>query len=493
MKKRSLSILLSAVIVLSLVMPISAQQPVNDDLKNAEEIISEESDLEALDYSQSENWIACGVGDDKDVDVFWICPSISGNGVGNVELNQSNKALYAREYSFEKTIYQDVGRMYAPYYRQMGLLGYKTSSKDEYLENAYADIANAFEYYLENENNGRPLILAGFSQGADMCYRLMENYYGGNSERAVKLRKGLVAAYTIGWALTDDMVEDYPQLVRATGEKDTGVIVSWECEDDRYPTISDNIVIPAGEKMLSINPLNWKTDSTSANKSLNDLTVITGRETKYYNNYCGGYLDEDRGCLKVTDLTETYKLLPFLKEGSLHLYDLQFFYGAHKENVAVRTEAYLNSEEDTTDSENTMKTVCINGYTISYPASVSFNGKRLKIDKNSISVTASDGTKVAVKKVKFKNNKKAGDATFIIKKLDSKDKTVRKALKNSSLTFKINPFNVYDSSLIVKEKTGKYLKIQVGDKKVKAKYGKDYTMDGNTYVFTSNFSGRVTK
>ncbi|MCR4743933.1 MAG: hypothetical protein K5894_01735, partial [Lachnospiraceae bacterium] len=278
------------------------------------------------------------------------------------------------------------------------------------------------------------------------------------------------------------------------GEKDTGVIVSWECEDDRYPTISDNIVIPAGEKMLSINPLNWKTDSTSANKSLNDLTVITGRETKYYNNYCGGYLDEDRGCLKVTDLTETYKLLPFLKQGSLHLYDLQFFYGAHKENVSVRTEAYLNAqEEDTTDSENGMKTVYSNGYTISYPASVSFNGKRLKIDKNSISVTSSDGTKVAVKKVKFKNNKKAGNATFIIKKLDSKDKTVRKALKNTTLTFKVNPFNVYDASLIVKEKEGKYLKIKIGNKKVKAKYGKDYKMDGNSYIFSGNFSGKITK
>ncbi len=493
MKKRSFTILLSAILTLSALAPVSAQPVEYDNVQHTEEIISVESDLESLDYSQSENWIACGTGDDKDVDVFWICPSISGNGADNVELNQSNKKLFDREYSFEKTIYEDVGRMYAPYYRQIGLLGYKTSEKDEYLNNAYADIADAFEYYIENENDGRPLILAGFSQGADMCYRILENFYGGDSAKAVSLRKGLVAVYAIGWALTDDMIDEYPQLVPAKGEKDTGVVVSWECEDDRYATISGNIVIPEGEKMHAINPLNWNTDSVSADKSLNDLTVLTGKVNRYYKNYCGAYLDDTRGCLKVTDLTDTFKLLPFLKEGSLHLYDLQLFYGNHKQNVAVRTAAYLEAQKkETTFSENELKTVYVNGYTISYPASLSFTGKKLKINKDNIKVTSQDGTKIAVKQLKFKNNKKAGDATFIIKKLDSKDKTIKKALKNTTLTFKVTPFNISDTSLIVKKKEGKYLKIKIGNKKIKAKYGRDYRMDGNTYVFTGNFTGNIT-
>ena len=42
---------------------------------------------------------------------------------------------------------------------------------------AYKDVSDAFAYYLENENDGRPIILAGFSQGADMVYRLMEEYF----------------------------------------------------------------------------------------------------------------------------------------------------------------------------------------------------------------------------------------------------------------------------------------------------------------------------
>ena len=62
---------------------------------------------------------------------------------------------------------------------------------------AYDDIAEAFRYYLENENKGRPIVLAGFSQGADMCYRLLADYFGTED-----MQEKLVAVYALGWPCT---------------------------------------------------------------------------------------------------------------------------------------------------------------------------------------------------------------------------------------------------------------------------------------------------
>ena len=78
--------------------------------------------------------------------------------------------------------------MYAPYYRQMALNGYKldTAECERRLAIAYKDVSDAFAYYLENENNGRPIMLAGFSQGSDMVYRLMEEYFGSLRKRFLR-------------------------------------------------------------------------------------------------------------------------------------------------------------------------------------------------------------------------------------------------------------------------------------------------------------------
>lgn len=65
--------------------------------------------------------------------------------------------------------------------------------QETWLELAYRDISAAFSWYLEHENQGRPIILAGFSQGADMCYRLLQEYFGDE-----ELYARLVAVYAIG-------------------------------------------------------------------------------------------------------------------------------------------------------------------------------------------------------------------------------------------------------------------------------------------------------
>ena len=127
----------------------------------------------------------------------------------------------------------------------------------------------------------------------------------------------------------------------AQGENDTGVIISFNSEAEG---IEDTIMVPKGQKTLGINPLNWKTDSTLADKSLNKgacFTRYSGEIKKELPQLTGAYLDEDRGTLIVTDITPSDYSNSLFPDGVYHLYDYQFFYRNLQENVATRLACFL--------------------------------------------------------------------------------------------------------------------------------------------------------
>jgi hypothetical protein len=208
-----------------------------------------------------------------------------------------------------------------------------------YLEMAYRDVAAAFEYYFENRNNGRPIILAGFSQGSQLLLMLLEEYFD-DAEYSEKL----VAAYCIGWRVTEADLTKYPHLKMAQGEDDIGVIISFNSEAEG---VEDSIIVPNGTKTLGINPLNWKTDSTLADKSLNKgacFTKYSGAIKRETPALTGAYLDAERGTLRVTDIDPSDYSGSLFPDGVYHLYDYQFFFRNLQENVSVRLDGYLENK-----------------------------------------------------------------------------------------------------------------------------------------------------
>ena len=293
----------------------------------------------APDYSDAANWAYLETENtDKTADVFFICPSVYGGSddACNMSLSDADtKESFVGAINMEKGIYDADSRFFAPYYRQIGLNVYDMPEADRepYLETAYADVRDAFLYYMDNYNEGRPIVLAGFSQGADMCLRLMKDLFDDEA-----LTDQLVACYAIGWRITEEDVAEYPQLKMATGESDTGVIVSFNSEAE---DITDSLMIPEGTKTYAINPLNWKTDSTPADKSLNlgaCFTDYSGEITSEIPELTGAYIDETRGALKVPDVSpEDYPAgLSIFTDGVYHLYDYQFFYRNLQDNVQTR-------------------------------------------------------------------------------------------------------------------------------------------------------------
>ena len=299
------------------------------------------------DYSLEENWAYCETEDtEKEADVFFICPTVYGGTEDNFNMemdDEESRESFLGATNMEKGIYDENSRFFAPYYRQAGLNAYELSEEERepYLASAYEDISAAFDYYMEEYNEGRPIILAGFSQGGDLCIRLLKDKFDDE-----ELNDQLVACYAIGWRVTEEELEEYPQLKFAQGEDDTGVIIAFNSESE---DVTSSLIIPEGTKTLCINPLNWKTDETPADKSLNKgacFTDYSGEITEEIPELTGAYIDPVRGALKVTDVTpEEYPAsLSIFEDGVYHLYDYQFFYRNLQENVNVRTEAYLNAD-----------------------------------------------------------------------------------------------------------------------------------------------------
>lgn len=304
---------------------------------------------EGIDYSDMSNWAYWNEGEDKDADLFFICPTVDMGKDGNFNAdvqNEKYRQSFVGAINMELGIYDEVASVYAPYYRQATFPVYNLDKdkQEEYLSLAYEDIKNAFIYYAENTDASRPLILAGFSQGADLAIRLMKDLFD-----EPKYQRRLVAAYCIGWKLTEDEVAQFPHLKPAEAEADTGVIVAFNSEDK---DITTSLIVAENEKTYSINPLNWKADSQMADKSLNMgacFTDYSGNIKEEIPNLTGAYIDEKRGTLKVTDIAKEDYPGKLFEDGIYHLYDYQFFFRNLQENVKTRLNAYNDKYADRID------------------------------------------------------------------------------------------------------------------------------------------------
>ena len=315
------------------------------------------ADTEYVNYLDMSNWAYFADGEDKPVDVFLVAPTVDTQDEYNMSLSDEKmKQHTVGALNMQRGIYEDSARLFAPCYRQASMKAYSLPEEElqPYLDLAYGDVSNAFAWYLAHENKGRPIILAGFSQGAYMCFRLLEDYFGegmdlksydASVDWGDSLMNQLVAAYVPGWSCTQEMTEQYPQLRPATGPDDFGVVISFDCE---APEVTDTYVNPVGQKALSINPLNWKTDSTPADKSENLGACFMGYDgsiKQEVKGLCGCYIDPERGAIKVTDIdsADYPNKVPALPEGSYHVYDYQFFYRNLQQNVQTRVEAYFSA------------------------------------------------------------------------------------------------------------------------------------------------------
>ena len=277
-------------------------------------------------YSDSSQWYVVDRG--ANVDMFYIISTETGdysrNGVIFHYADTKDDSIRMRmESEMVGVDHLLAGNLnyFSPYYRQVTMETYTNDSLvDARMPLAYSDVREAFKYYLEHYNQGRPFILAGFSQGAMAVVDLLKTMDGETYSR-------LVAAYVIGYKVTNEDVAATTHLQPAEDSADLGVTIC-------YNSVRDNgcaLPILSNGNCMAINPVNWRTDASPATlvdpRYGDTLSVILDTTTLLL--HIGGYHRDD------------YMLPQIGCEGNYHCLEISLFRECLRNNIELRASMKL--------------------------------------------------------------------------------------------------------------------------------------------------------
>jgi len=274
---------------------------------------------------------------DSAVDVFFLHPTMYTSDKKfkdwNVEIDDAyhNAKTDYSTILYQASVFNQHARIFAPRYREAFIKVFfskDTVIANKALELAYSDLKEAFEYYLKNWNNNRPIIIASHSQGSKHAERLLKEYFENKP-----LGKKLVAAYVIGWSVPENYFTSLKMCVDST---DINCVCSWRTFRKDY---NPEFIISEPVKALVTNPLNWRTDEVYASKKENKGAVLY-KFNKVYKRTNDAQISN--GMLWVKRPKFPWSFLYTTK--NYHPGDINLFYLNIRENVEQRINAYFKKQ-----------------------------------------------------------------------------------------------------------------------------------------------------
>lgn len=259
----------------------------------------------------------------KQADVFYIYPTLYGKGktwTASIHDKKLNKRLEKYPVKYQASLFNQIARIYTPFYRQAIIKSFydTTQNGEAALDFAYQDVKRAFEFYLKNYNQGRPIILVSHSQGTRHARQLIKDFFD-----EPKLKKQLVCAYIIGFGIYP---KNYTLIEPCTHPTDTQCYVTWSSFKMGYTPEATSMLV--GD--VCINPISWTTD-TAANQSATGILINTAPKEK---------------CTNVAQIHQHYLWVksktPFIRgRNVLHLVDFNLFWYSIRQNAKDRLTAFL--------------------------------------------------------------------------------------------------------------------------------------------------------
>lgn len=294
------------------------------------------------DYSQPQHWLALP-DIDKDIDIFYLYPTVwakEDDADPNINEIDNESMLIGSHLALERqaSAFATVGNIFAPYYRQadaLYTLSLPTLPEREALIAGIPsrDAIAAFDYYMAHYNGGRPFILAGHSQGSNVLLNLLANYMSDHPTAYERM----VAAYVIGYSVTETYLDENHHVSFATAADDTNVVISYNTQAADVGE-GENPVALAGA--VAINPISWTRDETlaSKNEGLGSYLPVEG-EFSPVAQYADAQIDLSKGVIITT--ADSTGLAMNLGAGIFHRYDYAFYYYNLRANAAERVAAFL--------------------------------------------------------------------------------------------------------------------------------------------------------
>ncbi len=236
--------------------------------------------------------------------------------------------------------------IWAPRYRQATMGAFLTDAPQgkQAIDAAYADVREAYRFFLSSVDPATPIVLAGHSQGALHLKRLLAEEVKGSP-----VAKRLVAAYLIGWPVS--MTHDLPAIgfpaCAAPGQ--TGCIISWSSfaePADPAPVLNAYGSTPAldgkapgRDPMLCSNPLTGRIGGKAPASA--NLGTLVPEDSMEKGELRRGFVPascDPRGLLLIGPPPEMGSYV--LPGNNYHVYDLPLFWANTKADVIARADAW---------------------------------------------------------------------------------------------------------------------------------------------------------
>ena len=241
-------------------------------------------------------------------------------------------------------------RIYAPRYRQatIAALAAIDNSGLRAYNFAYGDVVEAWKYYIENWNEGRPFIIVSHSQGTLHAVRLLEEEID-----STPLGEAMIAAYVVGIGVPEGLFgRSLKNITLCSGVTDTGCVITWNTFglDGKPESMVERTQAlyrvkhgtSDGQKLSCWNPISGSSDEEWAEDETGHGALpgvpTPGPLPALIQGPGAKCLD---GILytKIPD-REAFDLMVLGGE-NLHMHDFDLFYGSIRSNAIVRTEAYF--------------------------------------------------------------------------------------------------------------------------------------------------------
>ena len=239
--------------------------------------------------------------------------------------------------------------IWAPRYRQATMGAFLTDAPEakQAIEAAYADVREAYRYFLASVDPDTPIVLAGHSQGALHLKRLLaEDVRGSPAAQRV------VAAYLIGWPVS--VQHDLPALgfPACASPDQSGCVISWSSFAE--PADPSSVLgyyaasrgldgeLQGKSPILCTNPLTGRMGGAAPAST--NLGTLVPEDSMQKGELVPGLVParcDARGLLLIGPPPEMGSYV--LPGNNFHVYDLPLFWANTKADVIQRTAAWTSA------------------------------------------------------------------------------------------------------------------------------------------------------
>lgn len=164
------------------------------------------------------------------IDCFYVYPTVSTDPAPNSDMNADPAELNVVRQQFAR--FASKCRPYAPLYRQVTLAGLRSrlagGAAGAALDRGigYDDVRDAWNYYLEHDNNGRGFVLIGHSQGSFVLAEFIRKEIDGKPVQS-RLVSAILLGATLAVPRGKDVGGAFQHIPLCHSASQTGCVITY--------------------------------------------------------------------------------------------------------------------------------------------------------------------------------------------------------------------------------------------------------------------------